>query len=106
MKVDEEKQLEPEIGEFLVCLAPHEEYVIEDPLGIVIKDIGQGSFANWEFIEHWYASVIQSMSFIFWQFLTSRSCEKLIPHIRVFVNTYFSTFDRSVLRILIRRWLH
>ena len=64
MKDDEEQQLEPEIKEFLASLAPHEEYVLEDPLGIVMKNVGQGSFANWEFNEHWYESVIQSLDSI------------------------------------------
>ena len=64
MKVDEEQQLELEIEEFLACLAPHEEYVLEDPLGKVMKDVGQGIFANWEFSEHWYESVIQSLTSI------------------------------------------
>ena len=52
MNADEEQQLEPEIEEFLACLAPHEEYVLEYPLDIVMKDIGHGRFENWEFIEH------------------------------------------------------
>ena len=72
MKDNEEQQLEPEIEEFLACLAPHEEYVLEDPLGIVIKYVGQGSFTNWEFSEHWYEAVIQSLTSISQQFLTSR----------------------------------
>ena len=54
MKDNEEQQLEPEIEEFLACLAPHEEYVLEDLLDIVMKYVGQGSFTNWEFSEHWY----------------------------------------------------
>ena len=56
MNTDEEQQVEPEIEEFLACLAPHEEYVLEYPLNILMKDVGQGSFANWEFNEHWYES--------------------------------------------------
>ena len=57
-RADEEQQLEPKIEEFLACLAPYEEYVLEYPLGIVMKDVGQGSFANWEFSEHWYEPFI------------------------------------------------
>ena len=106
MNVDEEQQLEPKIEEFLVCLAPHEEYVLEDPLGIVMKNVGQGSFANWEFSGHWYESVIQSLTSISQHFLTSRSCEELIHHIWELINTYFSTLDMSIPRILICIWLH
>ena len=65
MKVDEEQQLEPKIEEFLSCLAPHGEHVLEDRLGIIMKDIEQGSFENWEFMEHWYESVMQSRSLFF-----------------------------------------
>ena len=80
-RVNEEQQLEPEIEQVLSCLEPHKEYVLEDTLGIVMKDVGQGRFVNWEFSENWYKSVIHSLTSISRQFLTSISCEKLSHHV-------------------------
>ena len=86
--------------EFLACLVPEEEY----QLGLEIKDTKEEIQASQESIKSWIGSVFQFQPVTLQQFLKTRSYEKLVPHVMVFVHIHY--VNKNVLKILIRRWLH
>ena len=97
---EEEEQLEPKITEFLACLVPKEEY---QP-SLESKDTKERIQSSQESIKSWTESVFQFQPFTLQQFLKTRSYEKLVPHVMVFVHIHY--VNTNILKNLIRRWLH
>ena len=81
-------------------LVPKEEY----QLGLEIQDTKEEIQASQESIKSWTESVFLFHPFTLQQFLKTRSYEKLVPRVMVFVHIHY--VNKNVLEIQICRQLH
>ena len=115
-KLDEEQTFEPEIEEFLACLAPPYSQDCKDQLfeylqGMTEKVMKYDSTEEQEqhgmqdYIEDWFQSIFKPENDFLPFFLVPDSSTLLVSYIYSAAQVQISHVDMSLLSILLREWL-